>query len=128
MGKLNKILPECHKSQKNILFHLTFSAVNLTFGLSNDFVAQLVEQQTLNLWVLSSSLSGVTFKKPFYVVGWFFCSLENYRLLSCSAKNNRLIMRWTASARHQPKALPIHRFLYDFHLYECLPYDTLQNG
>ncbi len=52
-----------HKSQKNILFHLTFSTVNLTFGLSNDFVAQLVEQQTLNLWVLSSSLSGVTFKK-----------------------------------------------------------------
>jgi hypothetical protein len=27
-----------------------------------DSVAQLVEQQTLNLWVLSSSLSGVTLK------------------------------------------------------------------
>ncbi len=28
-----------------------------------DSVAQLVEQQTLNLWVLSSNLSGVTNKK-----------------------------------------------------------------
>ena len=27
----------------------------------HDSVAQLVEQQTLNLWVLSSSLSGVTY-------------------------------------------------------------------
>lgn len=32
-----------------------------TFVYQKDFVAQLVEQQTLNLWVLSSSLSGVTF-------------------------------------------------------------------
>ncbi|GEM_PF-3039515 len=48
MGQLPKISLECHKSQKNILFHLTFSTVNLTFGLSNDSVAQLVEQQTLN--------------------------------------------------------------------------------
>ena len=40
-----------------------------TFDLSNDFVAQLVEQQTLNLWVLSSSLSGVTVKKSrFYLL------------------------------------------------------------
>jgi hypothetical protein len=36
------------------------------FVYKYDSVAQLVEQQTLNLWVLSSSLSGVTtlFKKP----------------------------------------------------------------
>ncbi len=91
MGQLPKISLECHKSQKNILFHLTFSTVNLTFGLSNDFVAQLVEQQTLNLWVLSSSLSGVTFKKSrFYLrktaflrsLGWFwnfFLSTGHYR-------------------------------------------------
>lgn len=50
------------KNKKSTLY-LTFSSLNLTFDLSNDFVAQLVEQQTLNLWVLSSSLSGVTFKK-----------------------------------------------------------------
>ncbi len=37
-----------------------FFVMTCTFDSSNDFVAQLVEQQTLNLWVLSSSLSGVT--------------------------------------------------------------------
>jgi hypothetical protein len=32
-------------------------------NLKNDFVAQLVEQKTLNLWVVSSSLTGVTLEK-----------------------------------------------------------------
>lgn len=32
-----------------------------------DSIAQLVEQQTLNLWVLSSSLSGVTKIQPFSI-------------------------------------------------------------
>ncbi len=45
-----------------------FFVMTCTFDSSKDFVAQLVEQQTLNLWVLSSSLSGVTFKKScFYL-------------------------------------------------------------
>ena len=35
----------------------------ILFLCNPDSVAQLVEQQTLNLWVLSSSLSGVT-KQP----------------------------------------------------------------
>ena len=35
---------------------LVFNSRDCTFDSSNDFVAQLVEQQTLNLWVLSSSL------------------------------------------------------------------------
>ena len=35
----------------------------------SDSVAQLVEQQTLNLWVLSSSLSGVTnYLKPLLLI------------------------------------------------------------
>src|SRR5678815_1421381 len=34
-----------------------------TFAAAFDSVAQLVEQQTLNLWVQSSSLCGVTSKK-----------------------------------------------------------------
>lgn len=37
-----------------------FFVMTCTFDSSKDLVAQLVEQQTLNLWVLSSSLSGVT--------------------------------------------------------------------
>lgn len=50
-------LSEKLKKLKNLF---DFFVMTCTFDSSNDFVAQLVEQQTLNLWVLSSSLSGVT--------------------------------------------------------------------
>ena len=45
--------------QKNRKFFFRFFYCH-TFAAVSDSVAQLVEQQTLNLWVQSSSLCGVT--------------------------------------------------------------------
>ena|GEM_PF-4233213 len=52
------------KRAKEIKKYLLFYRRALTF-VSMDFVAQLVEQLTLNQWVESSSLSGVTQKSHF---------------------------------------------------------------
>lgn len=41
-------------------FLINFAAVLKKDKTFNDFVAQLVEQQTLNLWVVGSTPTGVT--------------------------------------------------------------------
>src|SRR6187399_3207478 len=45
-----------------------------TFAAAFDSVAQLVEQQTLNLWVQSSSLCGVTSKSFQFLKAFIFSS------------------------------------------------------
>ena len=41
-------------------------------SLNNDFVAQLVEQYTFNVWVLGSSPNGITFKNESRSMSGFF--------------------------------------------------------
>jgi hypothetical protein len=46
----------------DFLYEIIHFFASLQPLLKNDFVAQLVEQKTLNLWVVSSILTGVTLK------------------------------------------------------------------
>ena len=80
-----------------------FFVMTCTFDSSKDFVAQLVEQQTLNLWVLSSSLSGVTVKKAVFTclkrLFYVYKDISGSSVLHISAP---------------PKRCDLHSFLLNF--------------
>ena len=62
----------CEKNTENICRFIKKQYFCAVFETAHDSVAQLVEQLTLNQWVVSSSLTGVTKKKETMIRFLFF--------------------------------------------------------
>jgi hypothetical protein len=60
-------------SQRDHLNKMRRDDLLFLFGYFQDSVAQLVEQLTLNQWVASSNLAGVTFRYKATQSGGLFC-------------------------------------------------------
>ena len=74
-------------------------------SLNNDFVAQLVEQYTFNVWVLGSSPNGITFKNESRSMsGFFILRCFGNHVCVCAARDCSLEDK-TNNGGEQPEAI-----------------------